>query len=190
MRRYIVASLLIVVGAPAWGHRPTSFDADEIITDSTISWTIPGDFTTGEEVFSFTLEYESPFAAPFEVLVPTEGDNGTFRPQYAIIGPGLPEPSAATLEALPADATVEPGSGVFFEANDDENRFLFFEGVMRRALVSSGSTAVALGAGTFTVWIWSPDQRAGEFMFGFGVEENFEDGGFGGVFSNWGDFAY
>jgi len=190
MRRLWIAGVVIGVAAPAWGHRPTSFDAEEIVTDPTFSWTIPGKFESGTEVFSFTLDYEAPFALPFEILVPTAGGNGDFRPQYVIVGPGLPKPSDEVLAALPDDVEIGADDGVFFEANDDDDRFLFFEGVMRRALVSSGSTAVALGAGTSTIWIWSPNEDLGEFMFGFGVEENFEDGGFGGVFSNWSDFAY
>ena len=190
MRRIFTGCLLTVLGAHAWAHRPTSFDADEIVTDATFSWTIPGAFESGDEVFSFTIDYDAPFAAPFEVLVPTAGGNGDFRPQYAIVGPGLPVPDADTLATFPADVVFNDGDGAFFEPNDDDERFLFFEGVMRRALVSSGSTAVALDAGSFTIWIWSPEGDPGEFMFGFGVEENFDDGGFSGVFSNWSDFAY
>ena len=116
--------------------------------------------------------------------------NGDFRPQYAIVGPGLPVPSDDVLAGFPEDIELEDGEGVFFEANDDDDRFLFFEGVMRRALVSSGTTAVALEAGTFDIYIWSPEQDTGTFWFGFGGEENFEDGGFSGVFSNWSEFAY
>ena len=191
MRRSVgIAIGFVILASPAWGHRPTSFDADEVVSDPTISWTIPGRFETGEEVFSFTLEYDSPFAAPFEILVPTANGNGDFRPRYAIVGPGLPEPTAAILEDLPAEAVVENGDGVFYESNADADRFLYFEGVMRRALVSSGSTAVVLHEGLSTIWIWSPDGSPGHFLYGFGVEENFEDGGFSGVFENWGDFAY
>ena len=91
MRRSVgIAIGFVILASPAWGHRPTSFDADEVVSDPTISWTIPGRFETGEEIFSFTLEYDSPFAAPFEILVPTANGNGEFRPRYAIVGPGLP----------------------------------------------------------------------------------------------------
>ena len=155
MRRSVgIAIGFVILASPAWGHRPTSFDADEVVSDPTISWTIPGRFETGEEIFSFTLEYDSPFAAPFEILVPTANGNGDFRPRYAIVGPGLPEPTAAILEDLPAEAVVENGDGVFYEPNADADRFLYFEGVMRRALVSSGSTAVVLHEGLSTIWDW------------------------------------
>ena len=143
-----LAVFITLLASPAWGHRPTSFDAEQIVTDPTFSWTIPGNFETGDETFSFSIDYESPFAAPFEILVPTAGDNGDFRPRYAIVGPGLPAPSDDLLAALPAEVEVGEDDGVFYEPNDDDDRFLFFEGVMRRALVSSGSTAVVLYEGT------------------------------------------
>ena len=65
-------------------------------------------------------------------------------------------------------------------ANEREDRYVFFEGVMRRVLVSSGTLALRLVAGKHTVVIWAPDSTKGRFMFGFGVEENFDDGGGGG----------
>ena len=190
MRRWLMAGTLAALGATAWAHRPTTFDAAEIVTDATFSWTIPGDFVTGSEVFSFSIDYDAPFATPFEILVPTAQGNGSFRPHYVLVGPGLPAPDEAMLEAFPEDVELGEGDGVFYERNDREDRLLFWEGVMRRALVTSGTTAIAMEAGTYTIWIWSPEEETGNFLFGFGVEENFEDGGFGGVFSNWSDFAY
>ena len=181
---------LLAFSATVWAHRPTTFDSEEVITDATFSWTLPGQFETGDELFTFELDFDTPFALPFEILVPTRGGNGDFRPAYAIVGPGLPEPTDDIRAVLPPDIIFDEGDGIFFEPNEDEDRYLYFEGVMRRALVSSGSTAVALEQGQFDVWIWSPDHETGNFMFGFGVEEDFSDGGFAGVFSNWSDFAY
>ena len=92
--------------------------------------------------------------------------------------------------ALPDDIDIPDGAGVFLETNEREDRYVFFEGVMRRVLVSSGTLALRLAAGKHTVVIWAPDSTKGRFMFGFGVEENFDDGGFDGVFENWSTFAY
>ena len=192
IRKLIFGALVAVIVAPTAGHahRPQTFDADEIITDSTISWTLPGTFETGSELYEFELEYDEPFAAPFEIFSPTSGGNSDFRPRYAIIGPGFPEPTAEVLGRLPDGVTVPDGAGIFLELNEDADRYVFFEGVMRRVLVSSGTTALRLAAGQHKVVIWSPEQTTGRFMFGFGVEENFEGGGFNGVFENWSAFAY
>lgn len=182
--------VLILVPTSSDAHRPQTFDADEIITDPTISWTLPGTFETGAELYEFELEYEAPFTAPFEIFSPTSGGNAAFRPRYAVIGPGFPEPTNDVLEQLPEGVTVPEGSGVFLELNDAPERYVFFEGVMRRVLVSSGTIALRLAAGQHKVVIWAPAQTTGRFMFGFGVEENFEGGGFDGVFENWSAFAY
>ena len=185
-----VFALTLALPLSVHAHRPQTFDADEIITDPLISWTLPGTFETGSEVYQFDLEYDEPFTAPFEIFAPTSGGNGDFRPRYAIIGPGFPAATDAVRAALPDDIDIPDGAGVFLESNERQDRYVFFEGVMRRVLVSSGTLALRLAAGKHTVVIWSPDSTKGRFMFGFGVEENFDDGGFDGVFENWSTFAY
>jgi len=190
LRMVLIAAFFLLVPQNGIAHRPTTFDGDKPVTDPMISWTIPGTFSTGTEIFEFDLTYDKAFAAPFEIMSPTAGGNGSFRPRYAVIGPGFPLPSAKTLAALPDGIEVPDGEGVFLELNAEADRYIFFEGVMRRVLVSSGTIALRLAAGTHKVVIWANDGATGEFMFGFGVEENFEDGGFSGVFENWSEFAY
>ncbi|MBF95259.1 MAG: hypothetical protein CMH58_08900 [Myxococcales bacterium] len=190
LRFLLVLTMLISLPTSVDAHRPQTFDADEIITDPLISWTLPGTFETGAEVFEFDLDYDEPFTAPFEIFAPTSGGNGDFRPRYAVIGPGFPEATDAVRSLLPDGVTIPEDAGVFLETNEREDRFVFFEGVMRRVLVSSGTIALRLAAGQHKVVIWAPENQTGRFMFGFGVEENFEGGGFNGVFENWSTFAY
>ncbi len=180
--------LLALLLAPAQAHRPGLLDYTLEVEDPTISWTLNGSFEDGDEVFTILLDYEAPFAAPFEIFVPARRSLADHRPAYAIVGPGLPEPDDDLRALLPEE--VPEGEGVFVDWNDDPERFVYFEGVMRRTLWSSGTTAVALQAGLNQVWIWSPDGSAGDFQFAFGVEENFEDGAWDDLFQNWGEFAW
>jgi hypothetical protein len=173
--------LPLLLAEPALAHRPGELGTVVEVSDPTISWTLASAFEDGDEVFTLHLNYEEPFAAPFEILVPA-------RPAYAVVAPGLPAPSEEEQALLP-DALPE-GYGAYVEWNDDEERYAYFEGVLRRSLWSSGTVALALPAGETEVWIWSPDGATGEFQFAFGVEENFEDGAWGPLFDSWGKFAW
>lgn len=181
-------TLLLLLALPAQAHRPGALDDTVIVSDPTISWTYTGTFDDGDEVYTLQLHYDAPFAAPFEILVPTRKAWEDFRPAYAIVGPGLPVPSDLEVALLPKD--LPEGLGAFIAWNDAPERDVYFEAVMRRTLWSSGTTAVALQAGDFEIWIWSPDGATGDFQMAFGVEENFEGDAWGPLFDNWGDFAW
>ena len=96
-------------------------------------------------------------------------------------------PTEEELALLPKE--VPPGAGVYVERNDAADRLVIFESVMRRFYWSSEAIALALPPGDFEVWIWSPQKTTGDFVFGFGVEEDFSNG-FGEVFEDWGTYAY
>lgn len=184
----IRALLLGLLLQPALAHRPAALDTTLEVADPTISWTLNGSFESGEEVYTLFLDYEEPFAAPFELMVPAKRSLEDHRPAYAVVGPGLPVPSAEEQDLLPLP--LPEGYGAFIDWNDDPERFVYFEGVMRRTLWSSGTIAIAMQAGENQVWIWSPEGTTGDFQLAFGVEENFEDGAWGPLFENWGDFAW
>ena len=82
------------------------------------------------------------------------------------------------------------GAGVFLELDDDPERLVIFESFMRRMFWSTGPMALALDAGDFEIWIWSPDGTPGKFVFGMGVEEDFSGGGWGRVFDDWSTYNY
>lgn len=180
--------LALLAIPPSQAHRPAFAEDRLAIDDSTISWVVAGEFETGLEVMVVELDFPTAFALPFEMLIPKRAANELHRPAYAIIGPGLPEPTEEQRAWLPAE--VPEGMGVFIERNDDPERFVYFETVTRRTLWSSGTTAVPLRAGPHEVWVWSPNLTTGDFQLGFGVEEDFSDGGWDGLFSNWGDYAW
>jgi hypothetical protein len=181
--------LVLVVGATfAHAHRPGVVKGETTVSDPYISWVFAGRFEKGDEVYVLKMKLDKPFATPFEMLIPRQESYRDFRPRYAIVGPGLPIPSRRIQAQLPKD--VPDGAGVFYEAHEKENRYVFFEGIMRRAMWTSGTTAVPLQKGNYEIWIWQPDQKKGKFQFGFGVEERFDNGAFDGIFSDWDLYAY
>lgn len=171
----------------AVAHQPAAVETELEVANPYISYAVNGTFATGEEVYTVHLAYDRGFALPFELLVEKRSGNEEFRPMYAVVGPGLPEPTEAERALLPRD--LPEGAGVFLDANDDAERLVIFESVMRRFYWSTEATALALVPGDHEVWVWSPDGDTGDFVLGFGVEEDFS-GGFGGLFAEWGTYAY
>ncbi len=175
--------LLPLVGA----HQPGANEGITEVEDATISYAIYGDFPTGSELREVHFTLPTPYALPFELLVPHIAGNEDFRPVYAVVGPGLPLPTADQVALLPK--ALPEGWGLFLDQNDNDPRDVVFEGFLRRVSWSTGTIAIPLREGEHQIWIWSPEQTPGEFVMGFGVEEDFS-GGFGGVFEDWGTYAY
>lgn len=179
------ALLLLLPLASA--HQPSTVETVFEVPDPTISYAVNGSFETGEEVFEVHLEFASPFALPFELLVEKRAAMADHRPMYAVVGPGLPAPTEEEQALLPYP--VEAGEGIFLDRNDDPERLVIFESVMRRFYWSSDTTALVLGAGHYEVWVWSPEHTTGDFVLGLGVEEDFSEG-FGGLFADWSTYAW
>jgi len=179
-------SLFGVVGQ-ASAHEPNTIRASEPFTveKPDISYALYGTFETGDEVFEVRLSFEEAYALPFELLVPHKSKWQGPRPMFAVVGPGLPEPTEAERALLPRD--VPEGAGVYVELNDDAQRHVIFESFTRRVFWSSSPIALRLLEGDYTVWIWSPEGTAGDLVLSFGVEEG---GDFFKVFDNWSQYAY
>lgn len=193
IKRIVIKSVLpfaivLSLNAVLWAHRPSGVTTERTIEKSKISHTVVGEFITGKEVFTIKMTLDEDFAAPYEIFVPAVEENKDFRPNYAIFAKGLPEPSLDHLALLPKE--VPPKLGLFLEQNSKSERFTYFEEVMRRALWSSGTTALALQKGEVEIWIWSPKGKKGKFQFAFGVEEDFGDGGWTGLWEDFSEFAW
>lgn len=171
----------------ASAHQPAEVETDFEVPNPYISYAVNGSFHEGHEVYELHLSYDRGFALPFELLTEKRAGLEDFRPMYAVVGPNLPAPTEADLAVLPFP--VEDGLGVFVDRNDDPERLVIFESVMRRFYWSSGAIALALDPGDYEVWVWSPEEKQGDFVLGMGVEEDFS-GGFGGLFEEWGTYAY
>lgn len=183
--RFFFTLLLVVPLVSA--HQPAAVESDFYVENPYISYAVNGTFVTGDEVFTVQLDLDRAFALPFELLIEKKPSNKDHRPMYAVVGPGLPPPSAELAAMLPLE--VPEGAGVFIDRNDDPERLVIFESVMRRFYWSSDTTALALDPGHHEVWVWSPDGTTGDVVIGLGVEEDFSEG-FGGLFADWSIYAY
>lgn len=171
----------------AAAHQPSLMQQELDVANPYISCAVNGTFASGQEVYTVRLAYERAFALPFELLVEKRSGNQDFRPMYAVVGPGLPQATEEERSLLPRE--LPDGVGLYLDLNDDEDRRVVFESVMRRVYWSTESVALALPPGAFEVWVWSPDGATGDFVLGFGVEEDFSNG-FGGLFADWSAYAY
>lgn len=171
-------------------HQPATLDDVREIDNPTISHALYGELSEAQPVLKVTMEFEQPFALPFELLVPHKAEWQNFRPLMAVVAPGLPAANERELDLLrEAGIEIPDGSGVYVDLNDDPDRLVIFESFTRRVFWSTGPVALAVGAGTTEIFIWSPDGETGSVTVGFGVEEDFSDG-FGKVFADWSRYAY
>lgn len=191
MKRLLVLVMIGLCGlgrtshahVPLVAERELEVEAPEV--SHAIYGTLGGDL---DEVFVSRLRFAEPFALPFEILVPRRRALADHRPAFAVVGPGLPAPTAEQLAVLPRP--LPAGAGLFLELNDAPERPVIFESFTRRAFWSSGPVALALEAGEHEVWVFSPAGTAGDFVLGFGVEEDFSEGGCGELARNWPTYAY
>jgi len=187
--RRLALALLLVVGPErdVSAHTPGKLAASEpyVVEDPTNSKALYGIFRTGKERFVIQLTYEERFAQPVEMLVPHADSLFVHRPAYAVVGPGLPAPSAEELAALPA--ALPDGWGATVDLNRVSPRPVIFESFTRRFFWSSGPLAIVFPAGASEIWVWSPDQTKGKLVIGFGVEEG---GDYLSALSDWSLYAY
>lgn len=181
----IFSTIFFALLTPAQAHQPSTVEDEIEIENPYISHAIYGEFLEGDEVFRVRMKFDRAFATPFDILVPRQRGLKEHRPAYAVLGPGLFEPTQAQRDALPRE--VPANAGVFVEMNDRAERAVFFESVMRRVYWTAGSTALRLMPGEYEVWIWSPEETTGPFALSFGVEEG---GDYSGVFKDWATYAY
>lgn len=183
-RRLLAFVLLATV---ALAHVPWRFVEGEplVIPAPTPSVFAMGAFVTGEEVFVLEVSLAQRFGAPLELLVPRDDALAEHRPAWALVAPGLPQPSDAERAALPRP--LPPGFGAVVELNDVAPRPVLFESVMRRFYWSSRPLAVVLAEGKNEVWLWSPGKTTGKFGLSLGVEEG---GNYARIFDDWSFYAY
>lgn len=180
--------LLCSVSRSSQAHLPVVAEPGLEIEQSTISHAIYGAIEAPDDVHIVRLSFDEAFALPFEILVPRRARLAEHRPAFALIGPGLPAPTPEQAAILPHP--VAPGAGVFLELNDLADRPVIFESFTSRVFWSSTPVALALAPGAFEIWIFSPTGSTGDFVLGFGVEEDFSEFGCASLLSNWSSYAY
>jgi hypothetical protein len=171
VRGLLAIALGIGLALTARGHAPGNLSGEFVVPNPESSWALFGNFVTGHEVDTIDLDLQQDFATIFEVMVQHRAAWAEFRPRFAVVGPGLPPPDDGVRALLPRP--VPAGAGVYLERNDDLHRIVYFEGVTRDVLWTSGAIALPLRRGENQIWIWSPDHQTGDYIFGLGVEEDF-----------------
>lgn len=190
MKRAILLLMLLSLGLSPRGHahRPTAVQREFDVELPEVSHAIYGELAGPDDLYTVRLTFEQPFAMPLEILVPHRRSLEEHRPVYAVVGPGQPAPTPEEAALLPRP--LPPGAGVFLERNDAAERLVIFESFSRRMFWSSGPMALALAAGDHEIWIFSPEGTSGDFVLGFGVEEDFSGVGCGDFASDWGTYAF
>lgn len=184
-RGFLIWVLLAALAASA--HAPGRLHDDEVfvLEKPGISYAVFGEFLTGKERFVLTVNHPVRFGTPLELLVPHQENLRDHRPAWAVVGPGLPAPSAEELAALPAP--LPTGWGAVVDLNQVAPRPALFESVTRRFFWTSGALAVVFPKGQTEVWIWAPASTRGKFGLGYGVEEG---GGYMEALKDWAFYAY
>lgn len=184
----LVTGLLLAPSHGALAHLPDIFEAGELldIEDPLRSFALYGEFQRPDDFFEARMTPATPLAIPVEILVPGRDELAGHRPLFAIVGPGLPAPSAAERALLPRP--LPEGTGAIVARYEREDREVIFESFTRRVFWTNGPTAYLVPAGEMRFWVWSPEGTTGKFVLGFGVEEGRQDPG--DLLSNWGDYAY
>lgn len=190
MKRAVLVTLLLLLGLSPRGHahRPTAIQREFDIELPEISHAVYGELAGPGDVYTVRLSFEQPFAMPIEILVPHRNSLAEHRPVFAVVGPGLPPPTPEQAALLPR--ALPEGAGVYLETNDARDRLVIFESFSRRMFWSSGPIALALAAGDHEIWIFSPEGTRGDFVLGFGVEEDFSGIGCSDFARDWGTYAY
>src|SRR5690606_17231985 len=160
--------LLCSVSTTSHAHVPVIAEPEIRIDAPTSSHAVYGTITDPDDLYVVRMRFDQAFALPFEILVPRRRSLSEHRPAFAVIGPGLPAPTAEQAAILPK--AVPDGAGVFLDLNEDPERVVIFESFTSRAFWSCTPIALALPAGEFEVWIFSPTGGTGDFVLGFGVE--------------------
>lgn len=180
--------VLCCISTTSHAHVPRIAEPELDIDRADISHAIYGTLEHPDDHFVIRLEFAEPFALPFDILVPRRRELSDHRPAFAVVGPGLPAPTPEQAALLPEP--VPPGLGVFLELDEVDPRPVTFESFSRRVFWSSGPIALALAAGEFEIWVFSPKGTTGEFVLAFGVEEDFASVGCGPLIEDWSTYGY
>jgi hypothetical protein len=169
IRKSVLLFVLLVFPLTAFGHTPGELSEEVRLSTLEQSWALYGDFEKGDETYVIQIELEEGIGIPVEILVPEKEENNNHRPMYAVVGPGLAEPTEEERALLPYD--IPNGMGVFVERHDKEERAEFYEAFTQTNFWTSEAVALQLDRGTHEIWIFSPEGTTGEFTLGLGVEE-------------------
>ncbi|MDJ0765754.1 MAG: hypothetical protein QNJ97_22410 [Myxococcota bacterium] len=123
--------------------------------------------TEDVDVYTFDVKWSWETNVFIETLVPVCAGYEDFLPAFAIVGPGLPEPSAA----LPFDIPQGQGAIVVENLEPGEERPQFFEPFGDKDYYQGPNFEQVMPTGTYTVYVWDPYGLGGDYVIVFGDKE-------------------
>lgn len=174
----VVAGLLMISTTPAGAHKPDfgagAYDGPASayrIADPDVSIVLYRDVTCERPELWLQLEAEAGFPLFVQLLVPAIDRLSDYRPNLAVVGPGLPR------QSIGIDLPRGTGAAVF-ETGAVEPRLFneVFTGTQDWILVEE--TLVLPSSGTYYVVAWDPAGHTGKLAVAVGTVEDFGPGDF------------
>lgn len=177
MRRIPISMMVLVfietmLHHPSWAHVPylekedfTSSSpfvcpsADQSI--AVYSW-----LETSSDADYYRIHITTPTVLYAGVIVPAFDQYSEFRPQFALVGPGLP----STTGSIPIE--LKPKSGVLLlQDNGKKPRKKFYEPFGNKSYYRGPEVSTHLQAGEYTLVYWDPEGHRGDYVAVVGKRE-------------------
>ena len=122
---------------------------------------------SAEDVDFYYVLVTEPTEFFVELLVPVCQEYESFFPQFALLGPSLPEPSVPLGDGT-YRLVVAPWT------NRDEPRDIFFEPFGNKFYYEGpGYNQLVTQPGLYILMVWDPEGKSGDYVVGIGREERF-----------------
>lgn len=164
-----------LLGPAAWAHVPYLETRDYspeqpfAVGDVTQSKAVYAWLKNGGDVDVYNFEITAPTRLLVDVLVPVCPDYATFRPAYAIVGPGLPQPAEPIPYELPEGygaIVVPPGDPSSWEVlYEPFGGKRYYDGPNFDQEIST--------PGQWSLVYWDPAGVGGDYVAAIGYEEAF-----------------
>jgi hypothetical protein len=146
-------------------HRPFQVPRGIEQSIAVYAWSKPTHEGAGPDVDVYTFTIDQPTNVYLEVLVPECVEYQTYRPGFALVGPGLPSAPNDLPFAVPLGlgAIVMEDTGpreTFFEPFGDKS---YFSGPVFSQILST--------PGQYYVYYWDPGEQTGDYVAVLGDQE-------------------
>lgn len=172
----MVAVMLLLTALPAAAHVPYIERQDYswlnpfVVQDVEQSKAMYAWLSAGDDIDVYAFEVAAEIDLFVEVIVPVCPAYEQFLPSYAVIGPGLPEPT----DELPVE--LPPGYGAIVVPNlaPGEPRETFYEPFGGKWYYEGVPFSEPIStAGLWLVIAWDPYATGGDYVASIGLEERF-----------------
>ena len=186
MPKHILKTLFLTttftfITAQSWAHVPylehNDFSAKRPFTVeysieqslAVYAWLEKNDLGNSEDIDVFVFRIDGPTNVYLEVLVPVCQGYEEFFPQFALVGPGLPEAKAP----IPFDIPSDYGIVVIQNVTPGEPRDTFYEFFGGKSYYKGPVFEENITIpGTYYVYFWDPHQKGGDYVAVLGKKES------------------